>query len=78
MAITKNTESIEELKNRVSECEAKYRESFKLDSCSAIMKSYYDWQNTKKAYYIAIGVCRPTEQTISDNIDDVGDFNSLV
>ena len=82
MAVIKNTETIEELKNKMAECEARYHASFKTDSCREIMGSYYEWQAAKKKYYTAIGICRPVEKDPMSDIpctDENGDdFNSLL
>ena len=58
----------EELKQRMFDCEVKYHESFKGNSCSAIMSSYYDWQRAKKLYYMSIGRVPP--ETEKDSSDD--------
>lgn len=78
MAVTKNTSTVEELKQKMLECEEIYRKSFKLDSCRAIMESYYEWQNAKKKYYTAIGVCKPVSNDlmseITDNEENINDL----
>ena len=82
MAVIKNADTVEDLKRKMAECEEAYHKSFKLDSCRAIMETYYEWQDAKKKYYTAIGVCRPVNtdpmSEIPDNEENVGDFNSLV
>lgn len=79
---TKNTDTIEDLKQQMIECEEIYHKSFKTDSCKAIMDSYYNWQRAKKKYYIAIGVCRQMESDPMSEIkcddENIGDFNSLL
>lgn len=78
--------SIDELKDRIVKAEERYHNSFKKDSCQEIMNSYYDWQRAKKAYYTAIGICRPQKESdpmnelaMSVNEDeDSTDFNSLI
>ena len=58
----------EELKRLMEECEVRYRESFKGDSCAAIMNAYRDWQYAKKQYYTSIGRAMPaTEKDTSDD-----------
>lgn len=82
MAAIKNDDVTKELKQKMIECEEIYHNSFKFDSCRAIMESYYSWQRAKKEYYTAIGVCRPTNNDKVDNIPDseeiIDDFNSLI
>ena len=79
------TLSVDELKEYIRECENKYHASFKGESCKNIMNAYYEWQNAKKRYYVAIGVCRPPEETSMDNFIEEEendtldcDFNSLI
>lgn len=63
-----NKATPEELKQYMNECEKKYRESLKGESCAAIMNSYYDWQRAKKQYYTSIGKVAPTiEKDTSDD-----------
>ena len=63
-----NKSTPEELKQRMLECEAKYHDSFKSNSCVAIMDSYHDWQLAKKQYYMSIGRIMPeTEKDTSDD-----------
>ena len=82
MAAIKNEDTVEDLKKKMAECEDVYHKSFKLDSCKVIMKAYYDWQEAKKKYYTAIGVCRPSSNDkVVDEPDyqeNVGNFDSLV
>lgn len=58
----------EELKQKMDECEKKYRASFKGTSCLAIMNSYHDWQAAKKQYYASIGRAAPEVE--KDTNDD--------
>lgn len=46
--------SLEELKQNMDECEKKYHESFKSNSCVAIMNSYYAWKDAKKLYQLSM------------------------
>lgn len=46
----------EKAKLYMKECEKKYKESFKGDSCKAIMDAYYEWEWAKKCYYKNAGI----------------------
>ena len=75
------TLSVDELKNYIKECEDKYHDAFNSESCNAIMTAYYEWQNAKKRYYTAIGVCKPKDdipKDILENDEIISDFNSLI
>lgn len=78
--------SLDEMKEYIDKCEARYHASFKTDSCREIMASYYEWRRAKRAYYEAAGICRPSPEgnqllTITDDSenDEINtDFNSLI
>lgn len=47
----------------IKDCEKRYKEAFKKDSCVEIMNCYYELQNAKKKYYSSIGEDVPIDDT---------------
>lgn len=78
--------SVDELKKNIANAEESYRESFKIGSCKAIMDAYYVWQQAKKSYCVAVGICKPQETVSSnemnlnsyDEDEESHDYNSLI
>ena len=55
------TESPDELKQEIKQCEERYKQSFKGTSCREILDSYYALQAAKKRYYLSINSPGETE-----------------
>lgn len=58
----------ERAKQYMQECEKKYKESFKGDSCKAIMDAYHEWDWAKKCYYKNAGIEEVKQEV--ESVDD--------
>lgn len=59
--------SREKLKEYLEECERKYKESFKGDSCKAIMDAYHEREWARKCYYKSTGIKETKDEDESFN-----------
>ena len=76
MSKNKKLLSQEELKSKIAECEERYHQSFKTNSCKEIMNSFYALQDAKKQYYKSLGKEMPKEDpmqsgNLTESTDDL-------
>lgn len=67
-----------ELEQYIKDCENKYHEAFKRDSCFDIMRYYHMWQNAKRKYYTLTDneEQNDTQDDITINCDEVDEIET--